>query len=187
MRLSLAADYTWRWPGESLSVFCENQLEHLLVVVVCKSPATMRRVWWLWFEIAIVLSDLIVELLADVALARLKGQSDYLYPLTCNLSLTGLTKPPASSCCATKTHWKFEPLEIPAFAKLRTYRLMLIEMYRRNVTNHISNQPENVPPYFCVRVCFTDWLKRGRRDQPVRFFFSSSLSLLHLWLPISSH
>lgn len=56
------------------------------------------------FEVATVMSDLIVELHADVAVARLKGQSVYLYPPTCNLSLTGLTKPLASACCATKTH-----------------------------------------------------------------------------------
>lgn len=104
--------------GESLLVFCENLLKRLLVVVMCEQPATTRRVWWVWFEIAIVLADLIVELPADVALARLKGQSVYLYPLTCNLSLTGLTKPRASSCCATKTHWKLEPLEIPVFTQL---------------------------------------------------------------------
>lgn len=59
--------------------------------------------WWVWFELAPVIPDLIVELHADVTMARLKGQSVYLYLLTCNLSLTGLTKPLASACCATQT------------------------------------------------------------------------------------
>lgn len=73
--------------------------------------ATVGGTGWVWFQFVplvsvqlAVMPDFIVELLADVTVARLKGQSVYLYLPTCNLSLTGLTKPLAAACCATQTH-----------------------------------------------------------------------------------
>lgn len=40
--------------------------------------ATMGCLWWVLYEIAPVMLDLIVKLYADVMVARLKGQSVYL-------------------------------------------------------------------------------------------------------------
>lgn len=51
-----------------------------------------------------VVADLIDELHANVTVARLKGQPVYLYPPTCNLPLTGLTKTLTADCCHTQTH-----------------------------------------------------------------------------------
>lgn len=71
----------------------------------------------LWCRFGPVLPDLIVELHADVTVARIKGQSVYLYLATCNLSLTGLTKPLASACFVTQAHWKCESWINPCIHK----------------------------------------------------------------------
>lgn len=180
--------------------------------------------WWVWFELAPVMPDLIVELHADVTVARLKGQSVYLYLLTCNLSLTGLTKPLASACCATQTRWKCEPWINTCIHKDQQYvqymqgthvykKPSILRSSRKGGTNiylFLTNEKMwryvtmlhgcNVHVYmcasmhvFCVYVCFTEsqlaGLIKNRAEEETKQWqnFSSSLSPLRLWLPISSH
>lgn len=132
---------------------------------VGKKMVTIDCVWCVCFVPISVVLDLIVELHADITVARLNGQPVYLYLLTCNLSLTGLTKTLTVACCNTQTHWT----------------LFFLFVYMCACMHGL-----------CVYACFrisVSLLDKNREDKETKQWqkFSSSLSLFHLWLPISSH
>ncbi len=128
---------------------------------------------------------------------------------TCNLSLTGLTKlqPSATDTLKMLTVNKcIQPQSCAVWSVKARHKCKNICYFRKGQCLSALNQPEHVTPchhvrcmctcvlactFLCVYACFTEpqlvSLINHREQTKQRENFSSSLSLLRLWLPISSH